>query len=1367
MDAEQAVMALNASASPQQQLDGKTKTSLKTELALATARKYDETRSKLSKRVESVLFEGIYAMNHKNARWKFEKIAILGLFIEFLQIISFSFSPDVGWHSSLYWLRDLTRGVNLSYWGSSWMIKFIMQWVAIAFVLFTTFLGIYVFKNSSTAKPNVIAVFRILCTLGTTVLFMPFMLLLLSSIDCSYGTASVTLRNVGSVVECWSIPHVIVYAGSCLAMLFYFLFSCFYVVLSFEYDPRGRSILRRPSARLDLLALLAKVGIIINALWNDQGVVVRQAVLIAIAVIFVVYTAVMLPYYVQGINQYRCALYTCSMWVPLCAFMPLSQPVATVGQPVLLLIGMVVAFAVGGLLPHARYVQLVNKPWAAYLDDSELQAPRFSFAFEAEISTRHLQVLARENDGVMSFHVRFAEWLFNQAVDAERFAHSTFLPITFAVFVTSYIGDKTHAVAVARSSFSDDPWTDERFLIYILERKSDTASQTMMTEEEFQSHYQLARRYHAMCVTEMGNFWRLLLKTHVSMSKLPTIARKIESAEKRASREYAVCHEAKPLNTAVLRDYADFMEIILNDREGALQLLEKADTLEERRKRRLGDTVEKDDASADLSQSTKTGSRRNGKGAKSSRFQFKTVAVLKRYIQVALLLLVLLAVASFLTSFLNLNTHNKALRGIDLATQRRATVHHALTFARQMRSAVLDATANASMSYDLAYQYLDANTAALTALQRTLFTDYANTDVEKTSVTLSTALSPEVHVKLLTLVDAVNTIIRKSVNVLRQTKASLASSEQPNLNFLALNIPEDVTRMLDYGITVKQRQLTQQLMVQQIISGAIFGLTIVIIISLGLFMFRPTFNEIMQERNTTLQLFLAIPSTAVNGIIDSLRSVTFTANEMAGVDGDDDDDNDDLSIDQLSGTGSGTDSHTASESGSRSATGSEKTGSTGNSSQRRRRAQRRSRQARLFRRLTLQYVLALSLYAVVVVVGVIVTLVMVSSLQGAPAELNEAGKREYIVDQLHAMSRELMVNDASTWPRRDARFFMKAAVDQLQQTHNNLKFGSAALGLSPTDNRYAPQTALMYTATCLLLDQSECVDNRFSDMQSLQSGLDSLLQRYMAQVTQLLNAPDAAMTWSNPQLAWISYVDLNDLQDGLARSRALFVQEADERFNAVVQAVAVMFTISILTVILLFFLFKAMVDQVAQESQRTHSLLMMIPPAVREKVEIINSFLEGEDVDPSLIDRNADNVEQGLGAEWEAGGVKDEDARVDISADGIVVYINHLALLMFGCDDESEVLNKPVEKFLSMSKNLDNEPEGIVQLAMGFRSNGTTFPVNVTRQSNQHEGTYTITMYRGTFDRVLRVNVRTAVRATEFWTEWPAGTYTDAALSQG
>jgi len=60
--------------------------SLKTELALAAARKYDETRGTTVKRVENVIFEAVFAMHHRIPKWKFEILTVIGWIIELLRM---------------------------------------------------------------------------------------------------------------------------------------------------------------------------------------------------------------------------------------------------------------------------------------------------------------------------------------------------------------------------------------------------------------------------------------------------------------------------------------------------------------------------------------------------------------------------------------------------------------------------------------------------------------------------------------------------------------------------------------------------------------------------------------------------------------------------------------------------------------------------------------------------------------------------------------------------------------------------------------------------------------------------------------------------------------------------------------------------------------------------------------------------------------------------------------------------------------------------------------------------------------------------------------------------------------------------------
>jgi hypothetical protein len=68
--------------------------------------------------------------------------------------------------------------------------------------------------------------------------------------------------------------------------------------------------------------------------------------------------------------------------------------------------------------------------------------------------------------------------------------------------------------------------------------------------------------------------------------------------------------------------------------------------------------------------------------------------------------------------------------------------------------------------------------------------------------------------------------------------------------------------------------------------------------------------------------------------------------------------------------------------------------------------------ARLFRRMTMQYALALGIYAVVSIVGLVVILVLEQRLLSAASEVNLAGKREWMAHQVHFLAREIVVNDA-------------------------------------------------------------------------------------------------------------------------------------------------------------------------------------------------------------------------------------------------------------------------------------------------------------------------------------------------------------------
>jgi hypothetical protein len=59
-----------------------------------------------------------------------------------------------------------------------------------------------------------------------------------------------------------------------------------------------------------------------------------------------------------------------------------------------------------------------------------------------------------------------------------------------------------------------------------------------------------------------------------------------------------------------------------------------------------------------------------------------------------------------------------------------------------------------------------------------------------------------------------------------------------------------------------------------------------------------------------------------------------------------------------------------------------------------------------------------------------------------------------------------------------------------------------------------------------------------------------------------------------------------------------------------------------------------------------------------------------------------------------------------------------------------------------------------------FRRSGSPFPLKVSTRCTD-DGTLVLTLYNGSFDRVVRCTVISAGRENRFWSEWPCGKYTD------
>lgn len=98
---------------------------------------------------------------------------------------------------------------------------------------------------------------------------------------------------------------------------------------------------------------------------------------------------------------------------------------------------------------------------------------------------------------------------------------------------------------------------------------------------EFKKLYYGAKRYHIKCLTYIKRFWGHLLYETVDLHRLSELSGRIATTENKANESYERLLVLNPNSVRVLRDYSQFLEEVVKDKESAYRLQKKAETIEE------------------------------------------------------------------------------------------------------------------------------------------------------------------------------------------------------------------------------------------------------------------------------------------------------------------------------------------------------------------------------------------------------------------------------------------------------------------------------------------------------------------------------------------------------------------------------------------------------------------------------------------------------------------------------------------------------------------------------------------------------------------------------------------------------------------
>ena len=213
--------------------------------------------------------------------------------------------------------------------------------------------------------------------------------------------------------------------------------------------------------------------------------------------------------------------------------------------------------------------------------------------------------------------------------------------------------------------------------------------------------------------------------------------------------------------------------------------------------------------------------------------------------------------------------------------------------------------------------------------------------------------------------------------------------------------------------------------------------------------------------------------------------------------------------------------------------------------------------------MTWRYCIALGLVAALSMMAYVVLRTSITNQETSAAIINDSGKRRYTVHR-SAFYAVIMATTNQTHIRTEARSEMLKAIATMEQAHDGLLYGNKDLGLPGGSS---PTIAAMY----------------FSGTRPL----DDLIRTYIAKVKAFAELPDNELSFTHPQVTWISTVATGELHDRVNSVVAAYQRESEmdiARLQWLETAVLIA-----TFVILAFearFIFRPMVARVRQERQR-------------------------------------------------------------------------------------------------------------------------------------------------------------------------------------
>lgn len=484
----------------------------------------------------------------------------------------------------------------------------IIFWIITAIIVLSYALCIFVgytVYNGEMRAVYTLKTLRWVASLFISVLFLPFLYILLSGIACDYSTSISTLLHY-PLESCWRGNTITSIVGIIVVILFSIL--CLFAVLTYsEHDPAIKTGARLQN-RYEFTVLFSKLVFIIVAIFLVKHPAAFAAVSFFISVYLFVGSLLTLPFYDHKLNVMRTGSFAGLIWVNIGMVVAMNIDDNTVVFPIIMAtVGVPFAVAAGAVAADRRFKYLCNPDFVdgvvAEMETMPVQQKRkksvnfdsgpsrnklfknilfdrLRFSWDVEIAARF--ALGNPDSSL----IEKGKLVYQTGIS--KFPKSQSIMQGYANFMFTTVGDWQLGYVVLEKLRKMKPLIDIQFFTYRYDKDREKRSVEgndrigdFIDFMEYKKLQQLAKRQHATSLFCVRKFWRYLLEPKVDVMQLSLLSSKIAMAQKKADEHYTKLLKAHPKNVAVLRDYAKYLEEIALDERGASEIRRKADKYEQ------------------------------------------------------------------------------------------------------------------------------------------------------------------------------------------------------------------------------------------------------------------------------------------------------------------------------------------------------------------------------------------------------------------------------------------------------------------------------------------------------------------------------------------------------------------------------------------------------------------------------------------------------------------------------------------------------------------------------------------------------------------------------------------------------------------